>query len=163
MARAARDAGAKSDLTCIDPAPRASLEGLGVRHLPLLLSEAPAELFASLAAGDVLFVDSSHIAMPGTDVDRLLGDVLPRLAPGVLIHLHDIFLPDGYPEAWRWRGYNEQLAAACLLQGGAFEPVFASHHVATRHPEWLAAAGVDRLPLMPGAFESSLWLKKCPS
>ena len=48
--------------------------------------------------------------MPGSDVDLLLNEVLPQLRPGVLIHLHDIFLPDPYPAGWAWRGYNEQVA-----------------------------------------------------
>ena len=87
-------------------------------------------VFEALAAGDILFIDSSHIAMPGTDVDRLFLDVLPRLAGGTLVHIHDITLPYAYPKIWDWRGYNEQLLAGALLQGGGYELVFASHFVA---------------------------------
>ena len=79
-------------------------------------------------SGDILFIDSSHIAMPGTDVDRLFLDVLPRLAGGTLVHIHDITLPDAYPEIWDWRGYNEQMLVGALLQGGGYELVFASHY-----------------------------------
>ncbi len=53
--------------------------------------------FEKLAEGDILFIDSSHILMPGTDVDMLLNHVLPALPRGVLVHVHDIFLPDDYP------------------------------------------------------------------
>jgi hypothetical protein len=95
--------------------------------------------------------------MPGTDVDRLFLDVLPRLPAGVLLHVHDVFLPDGYPPQWAWRGYNEQLLVAALLQG-AYDLVFASRYVAAHRPEWLGP--VARLPLRPGAFETSLWLRK---
>jgi hypothetical protein len=117
-------------------------------------------LFAALAAGDILFVDSSHIAMPGTDVDRLFLDILPRLAGGVLVHVHDVFLPDAYPGEWRWRGYNEQLLVGALIQGGAWEIVFASRYVATRMPELVAKSVVTDLLLLSGAHETSLWLRK---
>ncbi|MFX7914564.1 class I SAM-dependent methyltransferase, partial [Acinetobacter baumannii] len=80
--------------------------------------DADCAVFAALAAGDVLFIDSSHVLMPGSDVDLLFNQVLPRLKPGVLVHIHDIFLPDDYPASWGWRGYNEQQGVACLLQGG---------------------------------------------
>jgi predicted O-methyltransferase YrrM len=158
LARAVADGGLGTAITCIDPAPRAPIASAGVRHLPSLLREAPPELFAELAAGDILFVDSSHVAMPGTDVDKVFLDLLPRLPPGVLVHIHDVFLPDPYPPEWAWRGYNEQLLVGALLQGGAFELVFASRYVAAHRPEWLGP--VLRLPLRPGAYETSLWLRK---
>lgn len=160
MAMAIADGGLATRLTCIDPQPRAALAGLPVEHRRRLLGEADIADLATLGEGDLLFVDSSHIAMPGSDVDRLLGDVLPRLAAGTLVHVHDIALPDAYPPAWDWRAYNEQLPVACLLLGGAFEILFASHWLATRQPDWLEAAGVTRLPLVPGAVETSLWLRK---
>ncbi len=111
MARAIRDAGLETEITAIDPAPRADIDGLGVTIIPRTLQEAGTTPFAALAAGDVLFIDSSHILMPGTDVDILFNHVLPALPAGVLIHIHDVFLPDGYPADWDWRAYNEQLAS----------------------------------------------------
>jgi predicted O-methyltransferase YrrM len=158
LARAVEDGGLATEIACIDPAPRAALEGLSVRHEPRLLGEADPGLFARLGPGDVLFVDSSHVAMPGTDVDRLFLDLLPGLARGVLVHMHDVFLPDPYPPEWAWRGYNEQLLAGALLQGGAYELVFASRYLAAHRPELLAA--LAGLPLLPGAYETSLWLRK---
>lgn len=159
MARAATDAGLATTILCIDPEPRAPLAGLGVDHLPALLQDVDRHYFRALTAGDVLFVDSSHIAMPGTDVDCLFGDILPQLPKGVLLHIHDVFLPDPYPAAWAWRGYSEQLAVACLLQAG-HELVWSSHWVATRRPEWLAGTVVEDLPLMPGTPETSVWLER---
>lgn len=164
MARAVADGGLATAITCIDPAPRAALAGLPVRHLKTLLADADSGEFAGLEAGDILFVDSSHLAMPGTDVDQLLGDLLPRLAAGVVVHIHDIFLPDAYPPAWAWRGYAEQLPVACLVQGGGYDILHASRWLVTRRPEWLAQAGLETLPLPEGAFETSLWLvKRCPA
>jgi len=160
MVQAVRDEGLATRITCIDPAPRARLESLDVEHLPVLLEKADPALFADLRGGDVLFIDSSHIAMPGTDVDRLFLDILPRLSPGMLVHIHDITLPQAYPAAWAWRSYNEQIPVGTLLQGGAYELVFASHFVAR---EVLPETGnriLAELPLAAGASETSLWLRK---
>jgi predicted O-methyltransferase YrrM len=159
LARAVADGGLPTAIVCIDPSPRAKLDGLNVDHRHQLLRDAEPGLFDVLRAGDMLFIDSSHVAMPGTDVDRLLLDVLPRLGAGVLIHVHDVFLPDDYPADWRWRGYNEQLAVGALLQGGAYELVFASHYVRTCASQLLGRA-VNDLPLASGARETSLWLRK---
>jgi hypothetical protein len=159
LARAVADLRLATELLGIDPAPRATLRGLNVRWLETTLQQAPLSCFSDLLAGDLLVVDSSHILMPGTDVDWLLNRLLPTLAPGVLVHLHDIFLPDPYPESWAWRGYNEQQAIAALLQGDAYAIRFASHYVATREPERLAAGVLGELPRRAG-LASSLWLEK---
>ena len=74
--------------------------------------------------------------------------VLPTLPAGVLVHIHDIFLPDDYPAEWEWRGYNEQLAAAALLHGGGYRPIWASHYVATRMAEAVAGSAAGSLELV---------------
>lgn len=160
MARAIADASLDTRLVAIDPDPRARLDGLPVERLARDALEVDDAVFEALGNGDILFIDSSHILQPGTDVDRLLNRVVPALPAGVLIHLHDVFLPDDYPAAWAWRGYNEQLGVAALLAGGAWQPLFASRYVATRQPDWLARGVLGRLPLLPGAYESSLWLRR---
>jgi len=160
MAQAVRDGGLPTRIICIDPAPRASLGRLDVEHRQMLLQEADPALFETLSAGDILFIDSSHIAMPGTDVDRLFLDVLPRLGSGTLVHVHDIALPFRYPEAWAWRSYNEQALVGALLQGQGYELVFASHYVARKQGAALSGGILSELPLIPGAHETSLWLRK---
>ncbi|HMO30649.1 class I SAM-dependent methyltransferase [Enterovirga sp.] len=159
LARAVRDGGLPTRIVAIDPAPRADLAGLGVTHERRLLAEADPAL-ADLGASDILFVDSSHVAMPGSDVDRIVGDVLPRLPAGTLVHWHDILLPDPYPEEWSWRGYNESIPVAALIGGGGWDLVFASHWIATRRPDRLSQGILSRLPLVPGARETSLWLRR---
>lgn len=159
IARALADAGATAHILCIDPAPRAALKGLPVEWRRNTVQQVPLELFAALRAGDLLFVDSSHVLMPGSDVDYLLNRVLPVLAKGVLVQLHDIFLPDGYPAEWAWRAFNEQLAVLPLLLTGAYAPLFASRYAATRMAERVARS-VEDLTLPAGAWESSLWLIK---
>lgn len=159
MARAIVDGGLSTRLDCIDPAPRAALDGLDVRWTRARLEQS-AYPFGELADGDVLFVDSSHILMPGTDLDVLFADILPRLAPGVILHFHDVFLPDAYPADWAWRGYNEQNALAPLLAAGGWRILWSSRYVATRLSGVLAASPLATLPLKPGAFETSLWLER---
>jgi predicted O-methyltransferase YrrM len=162
MARAIRDAGLETEITAIDPAPRADIDGLGVTMIRRTLQEAGTEPFVRLAAGDVLFIDSSHILMPGTDVDILINHVLPALPAGVLIHIHDVFLPDGYPSDWDWRAYNEQLGVAALMQGGSYQLIWSSHYAATRLADAVAASAAGRLELKEGARETSLWMAKRP-
>ena len=160
MARAVRDGGFPCRIVCIDPAPRAALAGLAVDWRRGTLAEIGFEAFAGLAAGDVAFVDSSHILMPGSDVDDALNRIAPALAPGVLLHFHDVFLPDPYPEAWDWRGYNEQAGLGPLIAGGAWELVWSSHWVRTRMAARLAAGPLAALSSPPGAHEASLWLRR---
>jgi predicted O-methyltransferase YrrM len=159
LSRAVADAASDCEILCIDPKPRAALEGLAVRHVARRLQEVPEESFAVLAPGDVLFIDSSHLALPGSDVDHFFHRILPALPAGVLVHVHDIFLPDPYPREWAWRGYGEQLLVASWLLAGRLEPVFASHWVATRMREKLAQTVIARLPLAEGAYETSLWAR----
>lgn len=160
LARAIADGGLDTSLTAIDPAPRADLKGLPLTFIGATVQSAGLTPFAELDAGDMLFIDSSHIAMPGTDVDFLFSRVLPALPAGVLVHIHDICLPDDYLPAWDWRGYNEQQIAAALLAAGGFRPLFASHYVASRMAEAVAASVAGALPLIGDTPETSLWLEK---
>ena len=161
LARAIADGGLKTTLTAIDPAPRAALAGVSVEWLRQPVQAAGHAPFATLRPGDMLLIDSSHVLMPGSDVDFLFNQVWPRLPSGVLVHVHDIFLPDAYPESWAWRGYNEQNALASRL--GRDRLLWSSHWAATRMAAAVTQAGLDVLPLMPGAFETSLWLETAQS
>jgi Methyltransferase domain len=159
LARAARDLGAPVAITCIDPAPRATLDGLPIDWRREVLGPGHLPLFAGLGPGDVAFFDSSHLLWPGTDVDLMLNRILPALAPGALVHIHDVFLPDPYPEPWAWRGYTEQLGLAGYLTSPAWQVVWASQYAVTR----LGAAerpAIAALPFAEGARESSLWLRR---
>ena len=161
LARAVRDGAIACEITAIDPQPRASIAGLPVRTIASTVQDADDAPFAALGPGDLLFIDSSHVLMPGSDVDFLLNRVLPALPAGAFVHFHDIFLPEDYPESWTWRGYNEQAAVAALIAGGeAYEIVFASHYVVTAMADRLAKTVLARLPLVEGAIENSLWLRK---
>jgi hypothetical protein len=164
-ARAIQDEGLQAKIIAIDPAPRADIAKLSplvsLQQMPL--QSAKFELFDELATGDILFIDSSHVLMPGSDVDILFNRVLPALAEGVLIHIHDIVLPDPYPAAWEWRGYNEQNAAACLISSGGFELLASSHYAQTRMKADVVRLFKDMPPSPEGARATSIWLRKKPS
>ncbi|MBK1696907.1 class I SAM-dependent methyltransferase [Rhodovibrio salinarum] len=159
LARAARDGGLETQITCIDPAPRATLEGQPVHFRQETLQEAGLAAVAELLPGDLLFIDSSHVLAPGSDVDLVLTQLLAHLPQGALVHLHDIFLPDDYPADWAWRGYNEQSGIAPILTSG-WRVLFASHYAATRMTDRVQAGTVGRLPTESEAIPSSLWLEK---
>jgi predicted O-methyltransferase YrrM len=97
----ARD-GDSAALEVFDPYPGVVHEGLaGLTLLDRRRAEdLPIETFESLTSGDVLFVDTTHTVKIGSDVNFVVLDVLPRLAPGVVVHFHDIFLPYEYPRKW---------------------------------------------------------------
>jgi hypothetical protein len=197
LARAVADGRLATQITCIDPAPRASIAQLPITHLAAPVQQAPIALFQALAPGDILFIDSSHQVKPGgdvdflfrvlpilasgvrvhfhdvfppgdilfidsshqmkpgSDVDWLIARVLPILQAGVRVHFHDIFLPDDYPGEWAWRRYNEQPAVKNLMTSG-YALEFSSHQARRQGLNGVLA----RLPLMPGAHESSFWLRK---
>ncbi|WP_319581799.1 class I SAM-dependent methyltransferase [uncultured Pseudodesulfovibrio sp.] len=158
MAQAIRDGGLSTRLTSIDPVPRRGIDHLCDEVVRTTLDKADLAVFRELSAGDILFFDGSHIGMPGSDADTLINRVLPVLAPGVRVHIHDIFLPNGYPDIWEWRGYNEQLLAASLLAGGdRFRVRFASAYVRRYMSDYVAGWPI---PLPDECFEASLWLEK---
>ena len=159
LARAIADEGLDTAFTTIDPHPKRSPDQLNVEHLECPVQDLSVDRFDALSAGDVLFIDSSHKYAPGSDVAFLFDEIMPGLPPGVFVHVHDIFLPDDYPEEWAWRGYSEQQALAPLLGSGGFDCLFSSHYVATRMAEALTASVVRRLPLPEGARETSFWLR----
>ena len=158
--RAVADGGLATEVTAIDPEPRATLAGLpGLRLIDRPVQEVGTEPFAALAAGDILSIDSSHKTAQGGDVDFLMTMVLPMLPVGAAVHFHDMFMPDDYPESWAWRGYDEAAAVEAMIAGGGWSIDFASHYAVSRMADAVAASVVGALPLVEGAIESSLWLE----
>ncbi|HEY1471590.1 MAG TPA: class I SAM-dependent methyltransferase [Candidatus Acidoferrum sp.] len=121
--RAIRDHGLRTHLTSIDPQPRASIDQLCDLVIRQPLEEIDTALFEQLHAGDFLFIDSSHRTFTNSDVTILFMNLLPRLAEGVVVHLHDIFWPFDYPPEWNDRYYSEQyLLGTYLLNSGGTTP-----------------------------------------
>ena len=135
-ARARRDGELDTGIVSIDPEPRADVEALCDRALRVPLELADLSVFDELSDGDVVFLDGSHRTFMNSDATVFFLEVLPRLAGGVLVGVHDVFLPYDYPAELADRHYSEQyLLAAHLLAGnGAIEPVLPAFY-ASRAPE----------------------------
>lgn len=158
MTRAIVDHGLNTKMTCIDPQPRIAIDALPVQIVRRALSIDDVARVSSLRAGDILFVDSSHILQPNFDVDIILNRIFPRLRPGVFVHFHDIFLPYPYPSSWKKYHFNEQNGLISWLLTDKVEPVFASHYVWREMPIDLNAI-CKKFPLNTAANGGSLWLK----
>jgi hypothetical protein len=116
--RAVKWHGWNTRLVSIDPCPRAEIDDLCDEVIRSPLEVVDPTLFDRLGDGDVLFIDNSHYSFMGSDVTVFFFDILPRLRPGVLVGVHDIFLPDDYPLLWEGKYYNEQYLLGCWLLGG---------------------------------------------
>ena len=155
-----------ASLTCIDPHPArlASLLRPG-DHAHVEIVAQPVQrvdltLFDRLEAGDVLFIDSTHIVKTGSDVLHHFERVLPRLRPGVVVHLHDMFHPFEYPRPWVMDmnlSWNELYYVRAFLTGNAaYEVMFFVDFMAKRHAGLMRAVA----PQFMQRGGSSLWLRK---
>jgi hypothetical protein len=150
--------------TCIEPYPRQFLlDGVpGITHLlQQKVEDVDLAVFDRLDRGDILFIDSSHVSKTGSDVNFLFFEVLPRLKPGVLVHIHDIFLPDEYPEKWvidEGRHWNEQYILRAFMQfNSAWRVVWSAHYMGTRH----TAAVQNTFPRFPAlGGGGSFWIER---
>jgi predicted O-methyltransferase YrrM len=153
------------DFTCIEPYPRDFLRAgvPGISHLRIEeIQDTPLETFDALQSGDILFIDSSHTVKTGGDVPWIFGEVIPRLAPGVHVHVHDIFLPGDYPEPWvqaGW-GWNEiYLVRSFLSYNSAFEVVWGAQYMLQNHPEAVVAAFPEQIQYQDRGG-AALWLRR---
>jgi predicted O-methyltransferase YrrM len=149
----------------VEPFPRKELLRSLPEHWTLhetILQRAEPALFETLEAGDICFYDGSHVARAGSDVVWFFFEILPRLKPGVLIHVHDIFWPADYPDEWifeRGQTWNEQyLLQAFLMHNDAFEVVISNSVLCRNRPRDLE----DLFRQTPETqySGSSVWLKK---
>lgn len=110
------------------------------------MQDLPIDLFTRLEANDILFVDSSHVSRAGSDVNFILFEILPRLKPGVLVHVHDVFWPFEYPARWFRRGmaWNEAyLLRAFLTCNDSFEIYFWAPYAARLDPSPATAVRLE--------------------
>lgn len=108
------------------------------------IQDVPLSEFDRLEANDILFIDSSHVLKIGSDVQYLYLEVLPRLKNGVVVHIHDIFMPAEYPRSWIFRDYHfwteQYLLQAFLMFNRAFEVLWAGNFMNLNHPDLLESA-----------------------
>ncbi|MCH7228008.1 class I SAM-dependent methyltransferase [Haloferula sp. A504] len=162
--RANAEEGHEVDSSYIEPYPGPILDGFDL-HGELVvkrIEEMPIEYFKSLGAGDILFIDTSHVIKAQNDVEWELLHIFPSLASGVSVHIHDIYTPYEQPQWWLLDLYlprysNEQYALECLLSGGgSFETLLPIHLLGREHPEELSqliTKGLDH--------GQSYWIRKC--
>lgn len=150
-------------LTCVEPHPDDLLKDNPniSKLIPATVQEVALERFLSLEENDILFIDSTHVTRIGSDVNYLFLDVLPRLKKGVIIHVHDIFLPKDYPRAWITESLmfsNEQyLLQAFLIYNQAFEVLFSSSYMTIRYQQEMN----DLLSKYPHwEWGCSFWMRK---
>lgn len=124
--RAVDRLGLQTRLTSIDPEPRNVVDQLCDEVIRRPLEQCDPAMFQALEPGDILFLDSSHRAFQGSDVTVFFTEILPRLKPGVIVQVHDIYLPDDYISGHLRQLWNEQylLAVALLFGPDRFEILF---------------------------------------
>lgn len=154
---AADQPGYSCDHVCIEPYEMPWLESTGVRVIRQRVEDVDRSLFATLTAGDVLFIDSSHVIRPQGDVLVEYLEILPLLREGVIVHMHDIFSPRDYPRAWvvdEIKLWNEQyLLEAFLSHNHDWEVLGALNLLHNRHYDALKAVAPFLVPSrQPGSF-----------
>jgi hypothetical protein len=130
------------------------------------LQDIDVDCFRELSPGDMLFVDSSHVSKVGSDVNVILFEIVPALAPGVHIHFHDVFYPFEYPREWvyrRWAWNELYLLKAFLSHNRDFSISLFESFLERFHGERLR----DALPLAPRHSSAgptltggSLWIER---
>lgn len=153
------------DFTFIDPNPQRLLSRLtdedrkSTRIIEKPIQDVPESIVDELVAGDILFVDSSHVSRIGSDVNFILFGLLPRLAPGVHVHIHDIYYPFEYPRDMVLGGcfVNEAYLVRAFLQFNSdFEITIWNDFLSRFHGEQLESL----LPLAARQPGASLWLQR---
>lgn len=160
MRQALLDSRLDSRIHSIDPQPRLDIEALVNQ-----VSRHPVEHFRwstsldEVSRADLLFIDSSHRLNVGNDVVFIFLVMIPRLSPGTLIHIHDIFLPYDYPLHWvrdlAWEGTEQYVVQAMLAFGSGFEVLWPGHMLQRTVSQFETL-----FPHSRGRVASSLWLRK---
>jgi len=153
-------------LVSIDPYPKEFLLH-GIPGLTSLMQKKVEEIdlayFDQLETGDFFFIDTSHVVRTGGDVNYLFLEILPRLKPGVIVHVHDIFFPIDYPRKYvidRRRFWTEQyLLQAFLIFNSQFEVLVSSEYLMFHHADTVRAVFPDSSPWQAGSF----WMRRKPA
>lgn len=153
------------EMITIDPYPPpfiAPFIGGRLKQIARPVQDVPTEMFESLGENDMLFIDSTHVVAIGSDVQYEFLEVIPRVRPGVLVHVHDIFLPAEYPRSWvlgAHRFWTEQyLLQAFLAFNDSFETLWAGHMMHLTRPADLRRhiPSYDPARVEPGSY----WMRR---
>ncbi len=155
--QAIADGALQVEHVAIDPEPRSDVASMVDRMLLTRFEHADAHQYlAQLSAQDILFIDSSHEVHVGNDVARLFCATLPVLARGVIVHVHDIFLPFEYPDPYYARNprWGEQYLLQLFLQSSRHEILWPGYYLQKEKPEV-----VKQLPFVADGMAQSLWFR----
>lgn len=168
-----RAGGAPCGITCIDPYSGDRVRNLpGVEVLRRPVQDVAPEYFEALSAGDVLFIDSTHVVRIDGDVPHLYLEVVPRLAPGVVVHSHDVHFPFNVPHPaeeyvfgakWPMLWTEAMLLQAFLAYNAEFELFLAPPLLRHRDEAFLAATVPDYRPVVAADYDShfgSVWFRR---
>lgn len=156
------------DCTFIEPYPERLKENLRagddqqVTIIEDKVQNVGSDVFAVLEPNDILFIDSSHVGKAASDVNYLFFEILPTIAPGVWVHIHDVFYPFEYPEEWilSGRSWNEAYMIRCLLMfNHRFQIRMWGDALCAQHPQLVES-------LMPGCMKNTgagIWLQRTDS
>jgi hypothetical protein len=151
------DAGLDTKITAIDPHPRADIAHVVDNFEQKNLEQVDPSLFSGLKSGDILFIDSSHQVRMSNDVAHLFCRIIPALAPGVVIHIHDVFLPYEYPKRFFYDcpSWGEQYVLHALLQGVGYEVLWPGYYLQVARPD-----AIEKLPFLAKGRAQSFWIRK---
>ncbi len=159
--QAIRDGNLACHHRCIDPYPRQEISELADEVVRRKIETFdPAKLASQLGAGDILFIDTSHEVAPANDVAFIFGRLLPIVPTGVIVHIHDIFLPYEYPLRWvKDLGLNwgEQYIAHAMLTAGrdSWEVLWPGYYL-----QRTFSGFNDYFPAIAGGNAQSLWIRR---
>lgn len=148
-----------TELVVIDPEPRTDVRQAADRLLLEQVERVPRELI-ELPPDAILFIDSSHVLRIGGDVEYLYGTVLPTLAPGVRVHIHDVYLPFDYPSFAAEHWWTEQpVLQALLSHSPRYRVELATRWLTRTAPDVMADAFGEVVRTEPGHAGGSLWFQ----
>ncbi len=166
-----RESGKPIEITCVEPYPNPPLKALkGVQLIQDFVQNVPADAFSKLEAGDVLFIDSTHVVAIDSDVTYLFMEIVPRVKPGVWVHIHDIPFPYNTPfpaSTWvlgdRWPVYWQEamLVQSFLAFNDKFKVRMSVPLLRQKHEAEMASLIPDYVPVAQDENPpSALWLER---
>jgi predicted O-methyltransferase YrrM len=129
--KAVQDHDLDTRIISIDPFPRAAIDNLADEVIRQPFEAVDSNWLSELEAGDILFIDNSHRILPNSDSTVFFLETLPALKPGVLVHIHDVYLPFDYPQFMCDRFYTEQYGLAINLLANAkrYQTIFPAYYI----------------------------------
>lgn len=154
-----------SELIVVDPYPTKTVKKLADKHKFRLVQDKcenlEVDFFSQLKSGDILFTDSTHVVKTGGEVNYLFLDILPRLNKGVIVHVHDVFLPLEYPKDWLLKKHvfwtEQYLLHAFLIYNDSFEVLWGGSYMNLKYPQKLRSAFPSYNPY---SIPASFWFRR---